>query len=118
MQVPTARETTEVTIAVQDLAGNIGRITKRIARAASVAELTRGAGHWCMLCSPIRRDTSREIGWISRGGGAMDVGRRADGRRIFSAEFKREQVGRLQRGEITPAELARELGVQPGLIRR
>lgn len=48
----------------------------------------------------------------------MDVGRRADGRRIFSAEFKREQVGRLQRGEITPAELARELGVQPGLIRR
>src|SRR2546426_2463035 len=48
----------------------------------------------------------------------MEIGRRADGRRIFSAEFKREQVGRLQRGEITPAELARELGVQPGLIRR
>jgi transposase len=48
----------------------------------------------------------------------MEIGRRADGRRIFSAAFKREQVGRLQQGEITPAELARELGVQPGLIRR
>lgn len=48
----------------------------------------------------------------------MEIGRRADGRRIFSAEFNREQVGRLQRGETTPAELARELGVQPGLIRR
>ncbi len=48
----------------------------------------------------------------------MEIGRRADGRRIFSAEFKREQVGRMVRGEITPAELARELGVQPGLIRR
>lgn len=48
----------------------------------------------------------------------MDSGRRADGRRIFSAEFKREQIGRITRGEITPAELARELEVQPGLIRR
>src|SRR5437667_10819881 len=48
----------------------------------------------------------------------MDSGRRADGRRIFSAEFKREQIGRIMRGEITQAELARELVVQPGLIRR
>jgi len=48
----------------------------------------------------------------------MESGRRADGRRIFSVEFKREQVGRIMRGEITPAELARELEVQPGPIRR
>lgn len=46
------------------------------------------------------------------------VGRRADGRRVFTAEFKREQIARIQREEITAAELARELGVQPGLIRR
>ena len=46
------------------------------------------------------------------------VGRRADGRRIFSAEFKREQVARVERGELTQAELARELGVQAGLVRR
>lgn len=46
------------------------------------------------------------------------IGRRADGRRVFSAEFKRQQVDRLQRGDVTAAELARELEVQPGLIRR
>lgn len=46
------------------------------------------------------------------------VGRRGDGRRVFTAEFKREQVARIDRGEITAAELARELDVQPGLIRR
>ena len=47
-----------------------------------------------------------------------EFGRRADGRRIFSVEFKREQVGRVLRGEVTPAELARELGVHGTLIRR
>jgi transposase len=46
------------------------------------------------------------------------VGRKADGRRVFTAEFKREQIERILRNEITPAELARELGVQAGLIRR
>lgn len=47
-----------------------------------------------------------------------EIGRRADGRRIFSVEFKREQVGRIVRGEVTPAELARELGVHANLVRR
>lgn len=46
------------------------------------------------------------------------IGRRADGRRVFTAEFKRQQIDRILSGEITPAELARELGVQAGLIRR
>jgi transposase len=45
------------------------------------------------------------------------IGRRADGRRVFTAEFKREQIARIQRNEITAGELARELQVQPGLIR-
>lgn len=44
--------------------------------------------------------------------------RRADGRRIFSAAFKQEQLARVERGELTMAELARELGVYPGLVRR
>ena len=46
------------------------------------------------------------------------VPRRADGRRIFSADFKQEQLARVDRGEVTMAELARELGVIPGLVRR
>ncbi len=45
------------------------------------------------------------------------IGRRADGRRVFAAEFKREQIERILRNEITPAELGRELGVRAGLIR-
>ena len=46
------------------------------------------------------------------------VPRRADGRRIFSADFKQAQLARVERGEVTMAELARELGVIPGLVRR
>jgi transposase-like protein len=46
------------------------------------------------------------------------IARRADGRRIFSAVFKQEQLARVDRGELTQAELARELGVLPGLVRR
>lgn len=46
------------------------------------------------------------------------IGRRADGRRIFSVDFKREQIARVERGEITQAELARDLGIQAGLVRR
>lgn len=49
----------------------------------------------------------------------MDViPRKADGRRIFSAEFKKEQVARVQRGELSAAELSRELGVQRTVVGR
>jgi transposase-like protein len=44
--------------------------------------------------------------------------RKADGRRIFTAQFKQEQLARLSRQELTPAELARELSVSPQLIRQ
>lgn len=44
--------------------------------------------------------------------------RGANGKRLFNAEFKREQVGRLLRGEVTVAELSRELDVSPSLVRR
>ena len=44
--------------------------------------------------------------------------RAANGKRLFTTEFKREQVGRVVRGEVTMAELSRELEVSPSLVRR
>jgi transposase-like protein len=43
--------------------------------------------------------------------------RKADGRRVFSAEFKRTQVQRILTGEKTVAELSRELDIGPSVIR-
>jgi transposase len=49
----------------------------------------------------------------------MEKHRRAtDGRRLFTAEFKREQVARVERQEITLAELARDLSISPSVVRR
>jgi transposase len=47
-----------------------------------------------------------------------EIRRAADGRRLFSAGFKREQIGRVLRGEVTLAELSRELDVSPSVVRR
>ena len=44
--------------------------------------------------------------------------RKADGRRVFTPQFKQEQVARLDRQELTVAELARELAVAPQLVRQ
>jgi transposase len=46
------------------------------------------------------------------------IARKSDGRRIFPAEFKREQIGRVLRGELTLAELSRKLGIARGLLQR
>ena len=43
--------------------------------------------------------------------------RKADGRRVFSAEFKRTTVQRIVAGEKTVAELSRELDIAPSVIR-
>src|SRR5213592_3696224 len=43
--------------------------------------------------------------------------RKADGRRVFSTEFKRTAVQRILTGEKTLAELSRELDISPGVIR-
>lgn len=43
--------------------------------------------------------------------------RKADGRRVFSPEFKRETVQRILNGEKTIAELSREYDVSPTVIR-
>ena len=38
--------------------------------------------------------------------------RGSDGRRLFTAEFKRQQIGRVLVGEITHSELCRELDIK------
>lgn len=49
----------------------------------------------------------------------MDGHRRgSDGRRIFTAAFKQEQLSRLEQGDVTLAELSRELAVSPSVVRR
>src|SRR3990172_1399523 len=45
-------------------------------------------------------------------------GRASDGRRRFTAEFKRDQISRVIRGEITLSELSREIDVSPSVVRR
>ena len=47
-----------------------------------------------------------------------DFARKADGRRVFTAEFKRTTVERIRSGETTLATFARELDIQPAIIRR
>jgi transposase len=49
----------------------------------------------------------------------METHRRgSDGRRFFTTQFKQEQIARVDRSELTLAELARELGVQPSVVGR
>jgi transposase-like protein len=43
--------------------------------------------------------------------------RKADGRRVFSTDFKRATVQRVVTGEKTVAELSRELDTAPSVIR-
>jgi len=46
------------------------------------------------------------------------VRRKSDGRRIFTDDFKRKQIDRVRRGELTLAELSRKLGIAPSLLHR
>jgi transposase-like protein len=46
------------------------------------------------------------------------IARKSDGRRIFTDEFKRTQIGRVWRGETTLAELSRKLGIARSLLQR
>jgi transposase-like protein len=47
-----------------------------------------------------------------------NIARKSDGRRIFTDEFKRVQIGRVWRGELTVAELSRKLGIARSLLQR
>ena len=46
------------------------------------------------------------------------IARKSDGRRIFTDEFKRAQIGRVLRGDLTLAELSRKLGIARSLLQR
>lgn len=46
------------------------------------------------------------------------MARDAGGRRLYTAEFKRQQLARVERGELTASELSRELGIARSLIQR
>jgi transposase-like protein len=47
-----------------------------------------------------------------------NIPRKSDGRRIFTAEFKRDQIARVLRGELTVADLSRKLGIARSLLQR
>ena len=47
----------------------------------------------------------------------VEFPRKADGRRVFSVAFKQETVARITSGEKTLAELSRELGISPSVVR-
>jgi transposase-like protein len=47
-----------------------------------------------------------------------NIARKSDGRRIFTDAFKREQIGRVLRGDLTLAELSRKLGIARSLLQR
>ena len=46
------------------------------------------------------------------------IPRKSDGRRIFTARFKRVQLERVLRGELTLAALGRKLKIAPSLLQR
>lgn len=46
------------------------------------------------------------------------VAKGSDGRRLFTAEFKRAQIDRILKGEVTASELSCELGAASSLIQR
>ena len=46
------------------------------------------------------------------------IARKSDGRRIFTDGFKRKQIDRVWRGDITVAELGRKLGIARSLLQR
>ena len=48
----------------------------------------------------------------------MKIQRKAHGWRVFTPEFKRDQINRVVRGETTIAELSRELDVARPLLHR
>jgi transposase len=46
------------------------------------------------------------------------IRRGADGRRLFTTEFKRARIARVLGGEITQAEPVREMDVSPSVVRK
>ncbi len=47
-----------------------------------------------------------------------EIARGADGRRLFTPEFKKQQIDRVLRGDLTLSELTRELDVSASVVRK
>jgi len=47
-----------------------------------------------------------------------EIARGSDGRRLFTPEFKRQQIGRVLSGEVTHSELCRELDIKSSVVSR
>ena len=73
-----------------------------------------------LLCPPIQRDRfGYDMFQYPEWGRDMEKHRAgADGRRLFTAEFKQQAIRRITTGECTVAELSRELGVNQALLHR
>jgi len=48
----------------------------------------------------------------------VTIARKSDGRRIFTDDFKRRQIDRIWRGELTLSALGRKLGIARSLLHR
>ena len=47
-----------------------------------------------------------------------EIARGADGRRLLTPEFRKQQISRVLRGEVTLAALTRELDISPSVVRK
>ena len=47
-----------------------------------------------------------------------NIKRKSDGRRIFTDQFKRDQIGHILRGELTISEVSRKQGIARSLLQR
>src|SRR5688572_32777019 len=89
-----------------------GRQVKQVRR-AKTRQRRSGSPRWSAPrfdCSPWGRQDAP-------GGPMGEHRRKADGRRVFSVEFKRSAVQRILSGEKTLAELSRDLDISPSVIR-
>ena len=76
-----------------------------------VLSLARGA------LSPNSGGQNLELNFTLKGECKMgEIARGSDGRRLFTPEFKKVQIGRVLRGEITHSELCRELDIKSSVV--
>src|SRR5438309_7405684 len=73
--------------------------------------------HWRKGYHTPARAVSRPPFRLLTGGPKGEHRRNADGKRVFSTEFRRATVQRILSGEQPLAELSRELDISPGVIR-
>src|SRR6185503_6009171 len=68
--------------------------------------------------APVHDQRGRSGATLAMAARMAKIARKSDGRRIFTDEFKREQIDRVWSGELTLAELSRKLGIARSLLQR